>query len=110
MKMGEKNLLYWSKLKFVLYLLYQKFPKLTFGWEFAFGKIFHLLRDLAPVVQRADNFIHWIGRSAENKCVQDFPYSSIIIVYRVEAYMSNLSMGLCETCQKRCLEYICTAG
>ena len=27
----------------------------------------------APVVQRVDNFIHWIGCYAANKCVQEFP-------------------------------------
>ena len=33
---------------------------------------------LAPVVQRADNFIHWIGRYAANMCVQEFPFRPII--------------------------------
>ena len=36
----------------------------------------------APIVQRADNFIHWIGRYAANKCVQEFLYSPIICVKR----------------------------
>ena len=28
--------------------------------------------DQAPVVQTADNFIHWIGRYAADKSVQEF--------------------------------------
>ena len=34
----------------------------------------------APVVQRADNFIHWISHNVANKCVQEFPYSPTICV------------------------------
>ena len=37
-------------------------------------------KSLALVVQRADNFIYWIGRYAANKCVEEFPYSPVICV------------------------------
>ena len=49
----------------------------------------------APVVKRADNFIHWIDKFAfrQIKCMHDF-HDSPIIWNRVEL-MSNLRMGLC---------------
>ena len=38
------------------------------------------IRNQAPVVQRADNFIHWISRYATNQFVQELPYSPIVCV------------------------------
>ena len=47
--------------------------------------------DLAPVVQRAETFIHWIGRYAADKmCAKIDPYNPIIW-YKVEALRGKLA-------------------
>ena len=55
--------------------------------------------DQAPVVQRADNFIHWIGRFTADKMsarIALLPYNLCIKQKR----LSNLCMGLCENLAK----------
>lgn len=32
------------------------------------------------IIERSDNFIHWIGRNTAIQCVKEFPYSLIICV------------------------------
>ena len=55
-------------------------------------------KDQIPVVQRADNFIHWMSLSSRKKLCKNFPIA-LQFVNRVEAIV-NLSMELCEKLPK----------
>ena len=71
-----------------------KKERLTTSLREASARIANASGNLAPNVQRADNFSHWIGCFPTDKmCRKIFPIC-LLFVNVIEAYV-NISMGLC---------------